>query len=183
MTDAFLGMVGENRRFEMALSDGRYGGASEFEAALPAAEPRPARAALTTALLRRLALLLSCALASVAVLLLAEPSGVQSADPDLARLLKGMAIIKTALLVLAGSAIWWRLGWPIGSGLAAGYILSATVAAAGAALVWSLTGLAFAPFLFDGGLLAFLILSLRDDNGPWLRALARMRSRRVDPNA
>ncbi len=165
----------------MSLSDGRYG-ASEFEATLPAAEPRPARAVSSPALLRRLALLGACAFAAGAVFLLAGPSGVQSVDPDLAKLLKGMAIIKTALLSLAGSAIWWRLGSPIGSGLAAGYILSATMAATGAALVWSLTGLALAPFLFDGGLLAFLILTLRDDSDPWLRALTR-RSRRVDPNA
>jgi hypothetical protein len=177
-------MVEKSRRIDMSLSDRRYGGASEFEAALPAAEPRPARAVrLPPVLVRRLALLGACAFAAAVVLLLAGPGGAQTADPDLAKLLKGMAIIKTALLILVGSAIWWRLGSPTGSGLAAGYILSATMAAAGAALVWSLTGLALAPFLFDGGLLAFLVLTLRDDNGPWIRALTRKRSRRIDPDA
>ena len=49
---------------------------------------------------------------------------------------------------------------------------------AGAALVWNMAGLGFAPFLFDGGLLGFLILALRHDNGIWLRALTQARSRR-----
>jgi hypothetical protein len=182
MTNAFLVMVGESRRFDMSLSDERYGGASEFDVA--AAKPRPRRIEhLSSPLLRRLALLSACVFAAAAVHLLAGPGGVQSADPDLARLLKGMAIIKTVFLILAGSAIWWRLGSPIGSALAAGYIFSAAIAAAGAALVWSVTGLAFAPFLFDGGLLAFLIFALRDGNGPWIPALTRTRPHRHDPNA
>ncbi len=167
----------------MSLLEERYGGAGAFETATSAAAPRHTRPIQAgSALFRRLGFLAACALAGGAVFLLAGHGGARSADPDLATLLKGMAIIKTAILSVAGAAIWWRLGSPIGTGLAAGYSLSAALAVAGAALVWTLTGLAFAPFLFDGGLLAFLVLALRDDNGPWICALTRGRAQKQDPN-
>ena len=127
----------------------------------------------------RLTFLAVCAVAAAAATYFAGGS-VQSADPDLAKLLKGMAIIKTVILLAAGATIWWRLGFSIRPGFAAGYMLFGAMGVAGAALVWNMAGLGLAPFLFDGGLLGFLILALRDDNGPWLRALTRGRSRRSD---
>jgi hypothetical protein len=59
--------------------------------------------------------------------------------------------------------------------LTAGYVLAAASATAGATLVWNVAHLGAAPFLFDGGLLVFLLLVLRDDGGPWTAAY---RSRR-----
>ena len=122
----------------------------------------------------------ACAFAAAAATSYGGTGGIQSADPDLAKLLKGMAIIKTVILLAGGTAIWWRLGSPIRPIFAAGYIIFGAAGIAGAALVWNMAGLAVAPFLFDGGLLGFLILALRDDNGPWLRALTRAKSRRSE---
>ena len=165
----------------MSLSERLYGKAQSFERARPTSEPAAwDRDDAKSALRLRLAFLGACALAAVAATFFAGTSGVQSADPDLAKLLKGMAIIKTVILLAAGAAIWWRLGSPIRPGFAAGYIIFGAIGVAGAALVWNMAGLAVAPFLFDGGLLGFLILALRDDNGPWLRALTRARSRRSE---
>lgn len=163
----------------MFLSDEQCRQAS-FESARRAAELPSARSDdLEKPLPLRLMFVAVCAFAAAAASYFASGS-VQSADPDLARLLKGMAIIKTVILLAVGAAIWWRLGTPLRPGLAAGYMLFGAIGVAGAALVWNMAGLGLAPFLFDGGLLGFLILALRDDNGPWVRALTRGRSRRSD---
>ncbi len=166
----------------MSLSEERYVNAGDFETASPAASQH-ARAIQVRAHLRRLSVLAACAFTSAAVLVLADKGDVQIADPGLANLLRGMAIIKTVILVCVGAAIWWRLGSPIGARLAAGYGVAAAMATGGAALVWSMTGLAIAPFLFDGGLLAFLVLALCDDNALWLRLLSRASKRGRDHNA
>ena len=164
----------------MSLSDRRYGNAPGFEGA-QSAEPIASHPGhLQKSLSMRMAFLGACALAAAAATYFAGTGSVQAADPDLARLLKGMAIIKTVILLAAGAAIWWRLGLAIRPSFAAGYIIFGALGVAGAALVWNMAGLEFAPFLFDGGLLGFLILALRDDNGPWLRALTRARSRRSE---
>ncbi len=165
----------------MSLSERQYGRAAGFENVPPAAEPMASDwGHLKSALHLRVAFLGACALAAATAVLYAGTGGVQSADPGLAQLLKGMAIIKTAILLAVGAAIWWRLGSAIQPGVAVGYIIFGAIGVAGATLVWNMAGLAVAPFLFDGGLLGFLILTLRDDNGPWFRALTRARSRRSE---
>ena len=165
----------------MSISERQYGNARGFEGARPNAEATALdQDHLKSALRLRLAFLGACALAAAAATLYAGTGGVQIADPDLAKLLKGMAIIKTVILLAAGAAIWWRLGSPIRPTFAAGYVIFGAMGIAGAALVWNTAGLGLAPLLFDGGLLGFLILALRDDNGPWLRALTRARSRRSE---
>ena len=105
-------------------------------------------------------------MAAAAAAFYAGTGGVLSADPELAKLLKGMAIIKTAILLAVGAAIWWKLESFGATGMA------------GTTLVWNVAGLGFAPFLFDGGLLGFLISHFATDNGIWLRALTQARSRR-----
>jgi hypothetical protein len=164
----------------MSLSERRYGKAPGFESRSNAEPKGSDRDHLNSALRLRLAFLGACALAAATATLYAGTGGIQSADPDLAKLLKGMAIIKTAILLAGAAAIWWRLGSAIWPTFAAGYIIFGAIGVAGATLVWNMAGLGLAPFLFDGGLLGFLILALRDDNGPWLRALTRARSRRSE---
>jgi hypothetical protein len=165
----------------MSLSERRYGNAPGLQRVRPAAEPTASYPGyLQNSVFLRMAFLGACALAAGAATYFAGTDSVQSADPDLARLLKGMAIIKTVILLAVGAAIWWRLGLSIRPAFAAGYIIFGATGIAGAALVWNMAGLGLAPFLFDGGLLGFLILALRDDNGPWLRALTRARSRRSE---
>ncbi len=164
----------------MSLSEPQFRKATGFEGAGPVTKPEPSYLHdLQRPLSMRLAFLAICAAAAAATLYFAGGRG-QSADPDLAKLLTGMAIIKTAILLAVGAAIWWRLGLTIRPSYAASYMFFGAIGVAGAALVWNMAGLALAPFLFDGGLLGFLILALRDDNGPWLHALTRARSRRSD---
>ncbi len=155
-------------------SDARGAGA-------PAADPAARRSDyLRSPLVLRAAFLASCFLAAACVTFFSAASSAPSIDPDLAKLVKGMAVIKSVIVLAAGVLIWWRLGSAIRPALAAGYILLAAACTGGAALVWNMTGLAVAPFLFDGGLLGFLILALRDDNGSWLRSLTRARPRRTE---
>jgi hypothetical protein len=164
----------------MSLSERRYGNAPGFQGTRPAVEPTASYPGhLQNAVSLRMAFLGACALAAAAATYFAGTDSVQSADPDLARLLKGMAIIKMVILFAVGAAIWWRLGSPIRPSFSAGYIIFCAMGIAGAALVWNKAGLGLAPFLFDGGLLGFLVLALRDD-GPWPRALTRARSRRSE---
>ncbi len=165
----------------MSLSERRYRTASGLGSARPGVERKASRLdRLQKVLPLRLTLLAVCSFAAAAAIYFAGRGGIQSADPDLAKLLKGMAIIKTAILLAVGALIWWRLGSAIRPSFAAGYIIFVAIGVAGATLVWNMAGLGLAPFLFDGGLLGFLILALRDDNGPWLRALTRARSRRSE---
>ncbi len=164
----------------MSLSDGQYREAAGFESVRRTGDlPASRLGEFQKPLPLRLMFVAVCASAAAAAIYFAGGSA-QNADPDLAKLLKGMAIIKTGILLAVSAAIWWRLGFPIRLGFAAGYMLFGAIGVAGAALVWNMAGLALAPFLFDGGLLGFLILALRDDNDPWLRALTRARSRRSD---
>ena len=165
----------------MSLSEPQYGNAPGLGSTRPGVERNASRLDRHQKTLPlRLTLLAVCAFAAAAAIYFAGTGGVQSADPDLARLLRGMAIIKTAILLAVGAAIWWRLGSAIRPAFAAGYIIFGALGVAGATLVWNMAGLAVAPFLFDGALLGFLVLALRDDNGPWLRALTRAGSRRSE---
>ncbi len=161
----------------MSLSDRQYSEAASFKGGRSGAMPS-ASDLVQKRLSLRLTFLAVCAFAGSAATYFSD--GVQNSDPDLATLLRGMAIIKTAILLGVGAAIWWRLGFTIRPSYAVSYIFFGAIGVAGAALVWNIAGLGLAPFLFDGGLLGFLILSLRDDNGPWLRALTWARSRRSD---
>ena len=165
----------------MSLSERRYDSALVQDARPAAKSAAPDADRVNNPFSLRLGLAAVCASAAAAAAYFAAAGGMDAtADPGLARLLTGMAIIKTIILLAAGAVIWWRLGAAIKPGFAAGYILAAAAGVAGAVLVWNMTGLGVAPFLFDGGLLAFLILALRDDNGPWLHALTRGRSRRSE---
>ncbi|MBJ7533947.1 hypothetical protein JDN40_07515 [Rhodomicrobium vannielii ATCC 17100] len=125
----------------------------------------------------RLALVAACVLA-VAAAVLASTGASRAADTsaEFALLIGAMAIFKTVILFAAGAILWWRLGAPISPTLTAGYVLAAAASVAGATLVWNMAHLGAAPFLFDGGLLVFLLLVLRDNGGPWTAAF-RSRSR------
>ena len=72
----------------------------------------------------RLMFVAVCAFAAAAATYFVGGS-VKTADPDLANLLKGMAIIKTVILLAVGAAIWWRLGSPIRPGVARATCFSA----------------------------------------------------------
>ncbi|MBT3070195.1 hypothetical protein KKP04_04845 [Rhodomicrobium sp. Az07] len=119
----------------------------------------------------RLALVAACLLAVAAAIFASSgSSGAVDTSAEFALLIGAMAIFKTVILIAAGAILWWRLGAPLSPALAAGYVLAAAASVAGAALVWNMAHLGAAPFLFDGGLLVFLLLVLRDNGGPWTAA-------------
>jgi hypothetical protein len=133
------------------------GGAGEAAGSVPAA-PAPS--------LRRVAFLgvaLGAALAAHATSH-TEPSYL--ADPELVRLLRGMAAIKGGIVVLVLGLALWRMGWRVAP--LPGALYSAGVAAMSGASVWiwQLSAIAPAAILFHAGIAALLVGALVDGGGP-----------------
>lgn len=96
----------------------------------------------------RALLLLGCTASVVAASTLGDPSLSLRADPQLAVLLRGMAVLK-ALMVLAGlGVLGWRFGHPIARVTAALYLGGAWLVAGATALIWQLTALPLAALVF-----------------------------------
>lgn len=110
----------------------------------------------------RALLLVGCALAVVAAYLPGDPSVLEAADPDLAVLLRAMALIKAALVVAALAILWWRFRWPVSSKVAGGYLVGTWLAAGATTMIWQLTHVAPAAALFHVGEIALLLLAWRD---------------------
>jgi hypothetical protein len=125
-----------------------------------AGEGAPA-AAISGASAWRLLLISACGIAAAGVLASGADNGA-AADPDLSALLRGMAIIKAAIVAAGAGIVWWRLGASISSTFALAYIGCVTAASAGAAMVWTMSHMGVATLLFHGALIAFLVIGLRD---------------------
>jgi len=126
----------------------------------------PSRAAVSALAARRsqtwrLTLLMACVFVACAAFAIGS-ANARIADPDLATLLHGMALLKAAITAIGMAAVWWRLGSPILSTLAAAYVGCTAAASAGTGLVWTMSHLWAATLLFHGALIVFLILGLRD---------------------
>ena len=130
--------------------------ASAFARRVPAA-----RGALQPAL-HRSALLLGCVAVLALVATLVPSAAAAFPDPDLARLLRGMALIKGGIALAAIGAVLWRFGWPIGRGCAAAYMLGCWVLAGASLLVWQLTLIPLAAIAFHGFELGLLFVAWRD---------------------
>ncbi|MEM8609849.1 MAG: hypothetical protein AAGF92_22320 [Myxococcota bacterium] len=116
--------------------------------------------------LRRLwlgALLLGgCALAMMVAAAMGRPEPLLQADPELARLLRGMALIKVGLVVAALAALLWRFGRPLSNGLTGAYLAGAWAAAGACMLIWQLEFLRTAVVTFHLGELTLLLAAWRD---------------------
>jgi hypothetical protein len=110
----------------------------------------------------RAALICGCALAIGVATWAGDPSAYLQADPALARLLRGMALIKGMLAVGAVAAVYWRLAWPISSLVAATYVISAAAMAGSAALIWQLSYIPPAALLFHLAALCMLMVGWRE---------------------
>jgi uncharacterized membrane protein YidH (DUF202 family) len=122
---------------------------------------RAARGALRPALYRSVLLLGGTAvLALVAWWLPSEAASFP--DPDLARLLRGMALIKAGIALAALGAVSWRFGWPIQRGFAAAYMVGCWVLAGASLMVWQLTMVPAAAIGFHGFELGLLFVAWRD---------------------
>ena len=95
-----------------------------------------------------------------------DPSVLLQSDPELARLLRGMALIKAALALAALAVIWWRYSRPLSNGLGTAYLIGATSMVFAAITVWQLSYLAFASILFHAGIFVSLGAAYLDTSGP-----------------
>ena len=103
-----------------------------------------------------------------------EPSMLALSDPALARLLRGMALLKAAMTITAIGLLWWRLGRAIRPEVAIAAGLAIAAMAAATVSIWRLAFLLPAAFVFHAGLFTLLVLAARAGVG----ALA-MRPRRL----
>jgi hypothetical protein len=112
------------------------------------------------------ALLLCGCLATVAIAAwIGRPEAYLAADADLARLLRGMALIKGFLALAAVGVLLWRFGHPLSQRMAGAYLVGAWLAAGASMLVWQLTLIPLAALVFHLGEITMLLTAWRDRTG------------------
>lgn len=111
---------------------------------------------------RRALLIAACLLAVGAAASLGHPADYLQDDPALARLLRCMALIKGVIVMAAGAAVFWRFGWSIAKPMAAIYVLASAVMAGSTMLIWQLTLIPLAAFLFHAAALSLLVVGWRE---------------------
>ena len=123
--------------------------------------------------------LLAVAVLGAATLALTTQAGPH--DPELATLLRFMAVVKAAMALGASALLTWRLGGPVRAATGLGYIAGTSSMAAGAGLIWQLGHIGAGALLVHGGLVALAGLAWLDRAG-WDQAAsalpASIRSRR-----
>lgn len=92
-----------------------------------------------------------------------SPAGYLEADPALARLLRGMALVKAAAVVAGLAAVYWRLGWPIQRWRSSTYLVTAWILTGSTMLIWQLSWIPAAAVLFHTALIGLLMTAWRDD--------------------
>jgi hypothetical protein len=83
-------------------------------------------------------------------------------EPELARLLRLMALIKLGLVASASWLIVWRLSRPCAPHLARSYLIAVALMTVSPGLIWYLSHLRVAFGLFHAGLALGLIQAFRD---------------------
>ena len=111
-----------------------------------------------------LALMVAAAVASYVLATdSANAAAIRAADPDLVRLLRGMALIKIGMCACAAAGVLWRLrASPIGVGRFAAYGLACAAMSAGPAFIWNMEALRAGAALVHGGLLAAIVVLWTD---------------------
>jgi hypothetical protein len=112
--------------------------------------------------LLRSGLVLGCAIAIGIAAWVGDPSGYLQTDPALARLLRGMALIKGLIAIAAVGAVFWRLGWPVSRRGAAAYLASSWVLTGSTMIIWQLSFIVPAALLFHAAALTMLLVSWRE---------------------
>ncbi len=92
-----------------------------------------------------------CVAAVAAGLWLGGMAAPFAIEPDLARLLKAMGLIKAAMVAAALAAVLWRFAWPVSSRIAAGYLAGASLAAGASVLILQLAWIPTAALVFHLG--------------------------------
>ena len=114
------------------------------------------------ALALRTVLLSGCVAVAAVAAVGGEPSLLLLADPSLAFLLRGMAIIKGAILLCAVALLFWRFGQPVSQPAAAAYALGTWLAVGATVLIWQLTVIPTAAVAFHVGELTVLVTAFRE---------------------
>ena len=110
----------------------------------------------------RCALADGCFVAVAAAALHGDPAAYLQADPALGRLLRGMALIKALIALVAVGALFWRFGRPVPRLRAVVYLCAAWFMVGAATLVWQLSHIAIAAISFHAGELTLLGLVWRE---------------------
>lgn len=122
------------------------------------------RAAFSHPSALRAILIFGCALAIGAAVWASDPADYLRTDPALARLLRGMALIKGVAVLGAVLAVHWRFGWRLSKPLSITYLLGSWALAGTTMLIWQLTSIVLAAAAFHTALLAILLAAWRDKN-------------------
>ena len=104
----------------------------------------------------RTALVVGCLIAVAIAAAVGRPQELLASDPDLAFLLRGMAVIKSGLVLAAAGVLLWRFGHPVSPRLASVYLISAWLGATASMLIWQLTFISWAAIAFHAGGLSFV---------------------------
>jgi hypothetical protein len=123
---------------------------------------RGAPASIRHAALWRGGLIAACALSIGVAAWAGHPAGYLQADTALAHLLRAMALIKGLIVFGALGAALWRYGWPIAAPVAVGYAACLVVLAGSTMLIWQLTLIPLAAFMFHAALIGMLYLGWRE---------------------
>ncbi len=113
----------------------------------------------------RSVLLAGCILSIAVAASIGDPWPFMQADAELALLLRGMAAIKSLLVVAAVAILLWRFGRPVRPAVAAAYLVGTWMIAGATMLIWQLSLIVPAAGLFHIGGLMLLLIALRDDGG------------------
>jgi hypothetical protein len=110
--------------------------------------------------------LLALAAGLVAGFTLPDPAStaraIASAGPELTRLLRFMAAIKSLLVIGAASVILWRLKAPVSAGRFIAYASISALMAAGIGEIWQLTRIGLGAMMLHGALAAAVLLLWQD---------------------
>jgi hypothetical protein len=109
-----------------------------------------------------LALLVGAVALAAAPILALEPAVHWSSDPELFRLLRGMAVLKGVMALAGLAVVAWRLRRTISSRMAGSYIAGAWALALASGLIWELQVIPLASTLFHSAVLALLVTAWRD---------------------
>jgi hypothetical protein len=124
---------------------------------------RSAYAAPSTVVsLLRGGLVSGCAVAIGIAAWLGDPVDYLHADPALARLLRGMALIKGMIAIAVVGVVFWRLAWPVSRTAAAAYLASSWAVAGSTMLIWQLSYIVPAALLFHVAAFSLLFVSWRE---------------------
>jgi hypothetical protein len=120
------------------------------------------RAVGPAALPLRIGLIVACAVAVGAAYDVGNPTAYLQADLALAHLLRGMAVIKSMIVLAAVGAVWWRLGWAVSRPVAVAYVAGCAALAGSTMLIWQLTSIPLAAVVFHGAALGMVIVGWRE---------------------